>query len=68
MRKNGFVQIIVIILVVLAIIVGVYYFGVKNKSIIGQYCGGIAGVSCPENYFCKLNNNNSDTGGVCIKK
>jgi hypothetical protein len=34
MKKNGFVQIIVIILVVLAIIVGVYYFGTKNKVVI----------------------------------
>lgn len=32
-----------------------------------QFCGGIAGKSCPEGYTCKLDGNYPDAGGTCIK-
>lgn len=32
----------------------------------GDFCGGIAGVSCPEGYSCKLDGNYPDAGGTCI--
>lgn len=39
----------------------------KNKIINGQFCGGIAGVSCPSGYYCKLDGSYPDAGGVCVK-
>lgn len=33
----------------------------------GQFCGGFAGVVCPEGYSCKLDGNYPDAGGVCTK-
>jgi len=33
----------------------------------GQFCGGIAGVVCPEGYDCEYDGNYPDTSGVCIK-
>lgn len=31
-----------------------------------QFCGGIAGISCPAGFTCKLDGNYPDAGGVCI--
>ena len=31
------------------------------------FCGGIAGISCPEGFTCKLDGNYPDAGGKCIK-
>jgi len=33
----------------------------------GQFCGGIAGVACPDGYSCKLDGNYPDAGGTCVK-
>ena len=33
----------------------------------GKFCGGIAGISCPEDYRCKLDGNYPDAGGKCVK-
>ena len=33
----------------------------------GQFCGGIAGVDCPEGYSCEYDGNYPDAGGVCAK-
>lgn len=30
------------------------------------FCGGIAGINCPEGYSCQLDGNYPDAGGVCI--
>jgi len=32
----------------------------------GQFCGGIAGVSCPAGYSCKLDGKYPDAGGTCV--
>lgn len=34
----------------------------------GKFCGGFAGVACPEGFFCKLDGKYPDAGGTCIKK
>ncbi|MFA6269284.1 MAG: Kazal-type serine protease inhibitor family protein, partial [archaeon] len=34
----------------------------------GQFCGGIAGISCPDNFECKLDGKYPDAGGKCVKK
>lgn len=34
----------------------------------GVFCGGIAGMSCPNEYKCKYDGNYPDAGGVCIKR
>jgi len=39
-----------------------------NSSESGKFCGGIAGISCPEGYACKLDGNYPDAGGVCVAK
>ncbi|MBI2338679.1 hypothetical protein HYU95_05865 [Candidatus Daviesbacteria bacterium] len=31
------------------------------------FCGGIAGISCPAGFTCKLDGNYPDAGGVCIQ-
>jgi hypothetical protein len=33
----------------------------------GMFCGGIAGVACPEGSSCKLDGGYPDSGGKCIK-
>ena len=33
----------------------------------GQFCGGIAGILCPEGYYCKYEGSYPDASGVCIK-
>ena len=30
------------------------------------FCGGIAGISCPEGYTCQLDGNYPDAGGKCV--
>ena len=30
------------------------------------FCGGIAGISCPSGYTCKLDGNYPDAGGTCV--
>lgn len=32
-----------------------------------QFCGGIAGVACPEGYSCSYDGSYPDAGGVCTK-
>ncbi len=34
----------------------------------GHFCGGIAGVECPDGFQCKLDGNYPDAGGVCISE
>jgi hypothetical protein len=34
-------------------------------SLPGQFCGGFAGVACPEGYTCKLDGDYPDAGGYC---
>ncbi|OGM25676.1 hypothetical protein A3D01_05855 [Candidatus Woesebacteria bacterium RIFCSPHIGHO2_02_FULL_39_13] len=34
----------------------------------GAFCGGIAGIACPEGYTCKSDGNFPDAGGKCVKK
>lgn len=34
----------------------------------GIFCGGIAGMSCPDGYKCKYDGHYPDVGGVCVKK
>jgi len=33
-----------------------------------SFCAGFAGIKCPPNYRCKLENKYPDAGGVCVKK
>lgn len=32
------------------------------------FCGGIAGIACPEGFECQLEGNYPDAGGTCIKE
>lgn len=32
------------------------------------FCGGIAGIKCPEGYICQLDGNYPDAAGTCINK
>jgi len=32
------------------------------------FCGGFAGVTCPNGYTCKLDGSYPDSGGTCVKK
>jgi len=38
------------------------------SSVEGKFCGGIAGVICPESYFCKYDGKYPDASGVCLKR
>ena len=33
----------------------------------GKFCGGIAGMPCPNGYGCRLDGSYPDAGGKCIK-
>ena len=33
-----------------------------------KFCGGIAGIKCPEGYICQLDGNYPDAAGTCIDK
>lgn len=33
-----------------------------------KFCGGIAGIICPNGYFCKYDGKYPDAGGKCVKK
>jgi hypothetical protein len=39
----------------------------NSESSEGKFCGGIAGIACPEGYTCKLDGNYPDAGGKCAK-
>ena len=39
----------------------------EDVTIEGNFCGGIAGILCPEEYECKLDGNYPDAGGKCLK-
>lgn len=43
-------------------------FKFLDSSTEGQFCGGIAGVACPQGYKCQLDGNYPDAGGKCVKK
>lgn len=32
-----------------------------------KFCGGIAGITCPGGFTCKLDGNYPDAGGICIR-
>lgn len=32
-----------------------------------QFCGGFAGITCPEGYECIYDGKYPDAGGVCLK-
>lgn len=34
----------------------------------GKFCGGFAGIVCPDGYSCKYDGKYPDAGGVCTKK
>src|SRR3989344_8466058 len=34
----------------------------------GKFCGGIAGIACPEGYKCQLEGKYPDAGGKCVKE
>lgn len=42
-------------------------FTFLNSESDNIFCGGIAGVSCPDGFSCKYNGDYPDAGGVCIK-
>lgn len=46
----------------------VIWYEIKSSSCReGQFCGGIAGVECPEGYFCEYDGHYPDASGVCIR-
>ncbi|QQG44644.1 MAG: hypothetical protein HYW86_01900 [Candidatus Roizmanbacteria bacterium] len=40
----------------------------NEESSEGKFCGGIAGILCPDGYECKYDGNYPDAGGKCVKK
>lgn len=44
----------------------------SNQKADGKFCGGIAGnlpeFQCPPGYYCKLEGDYPDAGGVCVKQ
>ncbi|MBU1500045.1 hypothetical protein KKE48_04225, partial [Patescibacteria group bacterium] len=43
-------------------------FKFTDESSEGKFCGGFAGVICPEGYSCKYDGSYPDASGKCIKK
>ena len=39
----------------------------QNISIDGRFCGGLAGLICPDGYLCKLDGDYTESAGYCIK-
>jgi len=33
----------------------------------GKFCGGIAGIKCPDNFECQYDGDYPDAGGTCVK-
>jgi hypothetical protein len=66
-----FTSIIVLIVLILTF-VGFYFLqnrlNINPQSNETTFCGGIAGKSCPEGYWCKLDGKYPDAGGECQKK
>jgi len=40
---------------------------IVKKPEQGKFCGGIAGIKCPDGFVCKYNGNYPDAGGTCVK-
>ena len=82
-NSKGFAHFLLLLLVVIFAFGGIGYYAYKNGQIKlpsqkslktltptpleSQFCGGIAGISCPEGYTCKLDGNYPDAGGKCFK-
>lgn len=64
MNKSGFTtpQILIFVLA-LAVVAGGYF--VFRLNTLGPQCGGIAGISCPSGYSCRIEGNYPDAGGRC---
>jgi len=43
-----------------------YYYSNENQS--GAFCGGIAGIKCPDGYTCKIGGSYPDAGGTCVRQ
>lgn len=41
---------------------------IDKSTIEEELCGGIAGIICPNGYFCKYYRRYPDVGGKCVKK
>lgn len=41
---------------------------IVKKPKQGKFCGGIAGIKCPDGFVCKYSGNYPDAGGTCVKK
>lgn len=80
--KNKYPKKIVLFLILgLGIFAGLVFAGYKlgqkqvsspqptpTPAIEGEFCGGIAGVECPESYKCQLEGNYPDASGKCVKE
>ncbi|MEK7555469.1 MAG: DUF5667 domain-containing protein [Patescibacteria group bacterium] len=51
-----------------AVKTGVDNRGCPAYKCVVKFCGGIAGIKCPDDYVCKLGANYPDAGGKCVKK
>jgi len=40
---------------------------IVKKPEQGKFCGGIAGIKCPNGFVCKYSGNYPDAGGTCVK-
>jgi len=40
---------------------------IVKKPKQGKFCGGIAGIKCPDGFVCKYSGNYPDAGGTCVK-
>lgn len=53
---------------ILAASVGGYFYFKNQQTLKGdQFCGGFAGIICPENYYCEHEDNYPDASGKCVK-
>lgn len=62
---SGIVHVIIIffITIILTGLIAYKFFSPKSN---GQFCGGVANISCPVKYTCKLDGNYPDAGGKCV--
>ena len=53
-------------LVALALVV-FWFMRDLRESKVGAFCGGIAGIPCPDGLNCELEGSYPDAGGNCVK-
>jgi hypothetical protein len=72
MEKKKILKILIPVLIFLVLLAfSIFFFFLKDtteESVEGQFCGGIMNISCPKGYYCDLDGDYPDAGGVCRKR